>query len=77
MAHRTPKLLTVATAATAALLGATTASAATAVPWTTAHSTASASGTRWLEKGGGILTSTLAVQGELKNTGAGCFSLCR
>ncbi|MCI4078835.1 hypothetical protein MRQ86_00380 [Streptomyces sp. MMS21 TC-5] len=75
MAHRTLKLVTVATAAAAALLSGTTASAATGVPWATAHSSATASGTRWLEKGGSILTSTLTVQGEMKNTGPGCFSL--
>ncbi|MFJ7779450.1 hypothetical protein [Streptomyces yangpuensis] len=75
MSHRTVTLFTVATAAGAVLLSGTTASAATGVPWDTSHGTATASGSRWLEKGGGILSSTLTVQGELTNTGPGCFSL--
>jgi hypothetical protein len=76
MTHRTVRTLTVLGASAAAvLLGATTSSAVTTYPWTATHGTATAAGTRWLEKGSGGLGTNLVVQGELKNTGPGCYSL--
>ncbi|MGW9071524.1 hypothetical protein ACWGQT_19040 [Streptomyces yangpuensis] len=75
MRSSTRKTLTVALGSAAAILLAASPSSAAGLPWSAGHGTATASGTRWLEKGSGILTSTLAVEGELKNTGPGCYSL--
>lgn len=75
MRSRTLKVLTVTAASATAVLLAGSPSSASGVLWSAAHGTATAGGTRWLEKGTGILSSTLAVEGELKNTGPGCYSL--
>ncbi|GHC70093.1 hypothetical protein [Streptomyces cinnamoneus] len=49
------------------------ASAATPVAWSAQYGGASASGTRWLESAG---TGTqLKIQGEVKNTDSGCYSV--
>ncbi|CAM5320509.1 hypothetical protein SABIM44S_00338 [Streptomyces abikoensis] len=45
------------------------------MPWSTHHGTATASGTRWTERGDGQLFPALTVRGELKNTGTGCYSV--
>ncbi|MFD4245817.1 hypothetical protein ACFWP3_30120 [Streptomyces sp. NPDC058525] len=75
MSSRTLQFLTVALAPTATVMLAATSSSAAGVPWSASHVTATADGTRSLEKGSSILSSTLVVQGELKNTGPGCYSL--
>ncbi|MEU5430456.1 hypothetical protein AB0H73_33325 [Streptomyces olivoreticuli] len=45
------------------------------VGWSASHSSATASGTRWTEKGSSFLFSDLVIKGELKNTGSGCTSV--
>ncbi|MHC6624494.1 hypothetical protein ACYTFC_30195 [Streptomyces globosus] len=65
MRLRALKALTVTLASAAAVLLAGSPSSAAGVPWSTTHDTAT--GSRWLEKGTGILSSTLAVEGEFKN----------
>ncbi|RSS91109.1 hypothetical protein EF903_11495 [Streptomyces sp. WAC05292] len=67
MRLRALKALTVTLASAAAVLLAGSPSSAAGVPWSTTHDTATATGSRWLEKGTGILSSTLAVEGEFKN----------
>ncbi|SFB48055.1 hypothetical protein SAMN05216266_11388 [Amycolatopsis marina] len=47
---------------------------ADAVEWSTSHGTAEASGTRWVE-GSSIFDRELVVQGELRNSGDGCYSV--
>ncbi|MFD3775127.1 hypothetical protein [Streptomyces sp. NPDC058612] len=75
MRFRTRKTLTVTLGATAALLLTASPSSAAGQPWSASHQTATANGHRSLEKGSSILTSTLAVEGELRNTGPECYSL--
>jgi hypothetical protein len=74
MRNRALKLLTVAAASTAGLLLAGAPASAAPIPWSVSHGTATADGTRWLERGSGV-GSTLVLEGELRNTGAGCYSL--
>ncbi|MCX4959571.1 hypothetical protein [Streptomyces virginiae] len=76
MSSRTLKSLTVALASAATVMLAATSSSAAGLPWFASHGTATADGSRSLERGSGILSSTLVVQGELKNAGPGCYSLC-
>lgn len=45
------------------------------MPWSAHHGTATASGGRWTERGDSSLFPALVVRGELKNTGAGCYSV--
>lgn len=46
------------------------------MPWSAHHGTATASGTRWTERGdNGTLFPALVVRGELQNTGTGCYSV--
>jgi hypothetical protein len=47
--------------------------AAAPVAWSATHGDATASGTRWTEKGD--LFPALKIEGDLKKTGAGCSSL--
>ncbi|MFI8392786.1 hypothetical protein [Streptomyces sp. NPDC085540] len=75
MRSRTLKAPTVTVASAAAVLLAGSPSAAAGLPWSATHGTATAGGSRWLEKAAGILSSTLVVEGEIKNTGFGCYSL--
>ncbi|WP_329381403.1 hypothetical protein OG625_17220 [Streptomyces sp. NBC_01351] len=76
MFSRTLKSSVMAVAAAATVLvGATTSAAAGGVPWKVDHGTATAEGTRWLEKGEGVLYSNLVIKGELKNTGSDCYSV--
>ncbi|MFF0890300.1 hypothetical protein [Streptomyces sp. NPDC003456] len=72
-----------ATAAVCALAGAASPAAAgssggtggTAVEWSAAHGTSAAAGTRWTEPSGTGLGSALVVRGELRTSGAECFSV--
>ncbi|MEV6675758.1 hypothetical protein AB0N09_02675 [Streptomyces erythrochromogenes] len=77
MLSRTLKSSAVACAAAATVLvGASTSTAAAGgVPWKVNHGTATAEGTRWLEKGEGPLRTSLVIKGELKNTGNDCYSV--
>ncbi|MFJ6721673.1 hypothetical protein [Streptomyces sp. NPDC091259] len=75
MSSRALKTLTVSVASAAAVLVAGSPSSAAGVPWEAAHGSATAGGSRWLDKGTGVMSSTLAVEGELRNTGPGCYSL--
>ncbi|MFF4447236.1 hypothetical protein [Streptomyces sp. NPDC001502] len=75
MSSRTLKSLTVALASAATVMLAATSSSAAGLPWSASHGTATADGSRSLERGSGILSSTLVVRGELKNAGPGCYSL--
>ncbi len=47
--------------------------AAAPVEWVAAHSTAAASGSRWTEQD--VIWPALIIEGELRNTGTGCFSV--
>lgn len=44
------------------------------VPWSAQHGAATASGTRWTEKGSGIFPD-LKIKGEFKNMGKECYSV--
>lgn len=67
------KTVAVALASTSAVLLSGTPSSAAEVSWDLAHGTATAQGTRMIEKG--PLNSTLVVKGELTNTGNDCYSV--
>ena len=61
------------------LVGATTSSAtaetdSAKVEWSATHGTATASGLRWTEPRSDI-GNRLVVEGDLKNTGSGCYSV--
>ncbi len=65
-----------AAAAAGALAQPAAAAPTSGVPWTVSFGTATASGTRWTESAGGMgLYSTLVLDGGLKNTGSGCYSV--
>ncbi|MBW5486039.1 hypothetical protein [Streptomyces bambusae] len=67
-------VVALAAAATVVVAG-TPSSAATEVPWSASHGTASASGTRWTERPAGSTSTVLVVKGELRNTGSGCYAV--
>ncbi|SFL33866.1 hypothetical protein [Streptomyces pini] len=76
---RTRTAATATATAAVALLAATAvpanAAAPAAVGWSVQHGTAAATGERWTEPSGGWPSSTLVIEGELTNTGAGCYSV--
>lgn len=67
--------LTVAALSSAAHSAAAGPAPSTAAPveWSAAHGSAAASGIRWTEQDG--IRSALVIEGELRNTGTGCFSV--
>lgn len=58
----------------AVLLTGTSASAA-GVPWSVSHGAATAQGTRAVQQDPGGFLPALAIRGELRNTGDGCYSV--
>ncbi|MFC4471903.1 hypothetical protein ACFPH6_46725 [Streptomyces xiangluensis] len=50
-------------------------SAVAAGGWSASHGTADASGTTRTVETGGVSGQRLAVEGELRNTGSGCYTL--